>query len=173
MNGSLLHLPGESALLCFVTLPQVIYLWMLYFFLLFRYSLLFFRYCDFPKRSLCRVCSVQKSHQGAKRLLLNQGMILRAAYGQPVYLRVDSREFERKSPPNPGASCTQGKPWVPVSAAEFRILDTAKAVHQMRGEHEMTNQNALLLYSTANLLKWGLVSPESVRDGISASKTSR
>lgn len=77
-------------------LSPVIYLYMLHFFLLFRYSLLFFRYCGFPKRSLCPVCSVEKSHQGAKRLLFNQGMILRAAYGQPIYLRVGLRKVERK-----------------------------------------------------------------------------
>lgn len=96
IKGSLFHLPGQFELFCFVTPPQVIYLWMLYFFLLFRYSLLFFRYSDFPKISVGPVRSVEKSHQEAKRLLLNQGMILRSPYGQPINLRVGFREVEMK-----------------------------------------------------------------------------
>jgi len=61
---------------------------------------------------------------------------------------------------------SQQKPCVPISATEFRISDTSRETHQKRGEHEMPNQSALLLHRNAYLLRCGLASPKSVRDGI-------
>ena len=133
------------------------------FFPVFRYSPLFFSYCDFLKRSLSAVRPVETSHQGPKRLLLNQDMILTSCVWTG---KISKSGFEGDQKESLHVilvlQASQQDPRIPVTATEFRISDTPRE----RGDHKMPNQSALLLHGKAYLLRSGLASPESLSDGI-------